>query len=193
MGDLERALRDNDRAIELNLELALLYINRGTTYRKLGELGKATADYKKVIALDQKTGARAYLCLGFIHHDRLDHQQTLECFDSAVRLSSGFEDDFIQSKSKDLFADAASGLEAPWVEIVRETLEAEIEDPDAPVSPSDYYYCGVRALYWNDKAGAFFYFKRAQELGFEDVEKVNRHLNNLETRLYGRRRKRTGS
>ena len=41
MGELEKALRDIDKAIELNPEDARAYSNRGGLHREIGELERA--------------------------------------------------------------------------------------------------------------------------------------------------------
>jgi tetratricopeptide (TPR) repeat protein len=60
-GDAAQALRDCDKAIALNPNLALGYANRGAAYEKKGDLAKAIADYKAALAVktdieDELTG-----------------------------------------------------------------------------------------------------------------------------------------
>ncbi len=50
-GDAVQALRDCDKAIALNPNLALGYANRGAVYEKKGDLAKAIADYKAALAV----------------------------------------------------------------------------------------------------------------------------------------------
>ncbi len=50
-GDAAQALRDCDKAIALNPNLALGYANRGAAYEKKGDLAKAIADYKAALAV----------------------------------------------------------------------------------------------------------------------------------------------
>jgi tetratricopeptide (TPR) repeat protein len=50
-GDAALGLRDCDKAIALNPNLALGYANRGAAHEKLGDLAKAIADYKAALAV----------------------------------------------------------------------------------------------------------------------------------------------
>jgi tetratricopeptide (TPR) repeat protein len=46
-GDLEKALADYDKAIELYPKFAFAYYSRGKVYEALGQVDMAVADYKK--------------------------------------------------------------------------------------------------------------------------------------------------
>jgi tetratricopeptide (TPR) repeat protein len=51
-GDIERAIQDYTRALELDPQYALAYYDRGTAYQQRRELGLAIADYSWAVALD---------------------------------------------------------------------------------------------------------------------------------------------
>ena len=51
-GDIERAIQDYTRALELDPQYALAYYDRGTAYQQRRELGLAIADYSRAVALD---------------------------------------------------------------------------------------------------------------------------------------------
>lgn len=53
-GKHEEALTYLDEAIRLDPALALAYVNRGMSYRKLGRMDEALADYNKAIELDAR-------------------------------------------------------------------------------------------------------------------------------------------
>jgi len=57
-GDLDRALADYTKAIELDPKDAYAYYNRGLHYRAKGDLDHAIADYRKAIELDPKDALR---------------------------------------------------------------------------------------------------------------------------------------
>ena len=50
-GDLDKALADYDKAIELNPNLELAYLARGVTYVDINEMTKAIKDFKKCLKL----------------------------------------------------------------------------------------------------------------------------------------------
>lgn len=50
-GDLDGAIADYNRAIQLNPQDADTYVNRGIAYEKKGEMKKAAADYGRVLEL----------------------------------------------------------------------------------------------------------------------------------------------
>jgi tetratricopeptide (TPR) repeat protein len=51
-GELERALKDHNKAIEILPTLGQAYINRGNVYHHMRRYEEALADYKKAIALE---------------------------------------------------------------------------------------------------------------------------------------------
>jgi tetratricopeptide (TPR) repeat protein len=54
LGDHQKAIKDFDKAIELNPKDADAYSNRGFTYGKLGDSGKAIRDLKTAARLGHK-------------------------------------------------------------------------------------------------------------------------------------------
>ena len=58
-------------------------------------------------------------------------------------------------------------------------IEGAMEDSAIPKSASDYYWCGVKARYLNDRVHAIGYFERARELGYEDDSDLDEHLETL--------------
>src|SRR5258705_124712 len=59
-GDLDGALADYDKAIELNPKDALAYYNRGNVKDKTGDVDGALADYGKAIKLKPKDALAYY-------------------------------------------------------------------------------------------------------------------------------------
>jgi regulator of sirC expression with transglutaminase-like and TPR domain len=51
MGELDRTIRDLDRAIQLNPDFADAYFHRGITYADKGEKEKAIEDLQKALEL----------------------------------------------------------------------------------------------------------------------------------------------
>ena len=118
------------------------------------------------------TDAKAYINRGYAYYKKGDFEQAIEDYDSAVRLCSNYETDFVYSKF------AHGGQEA--VEAALELLNSVISSPYE--SAADFYYAGLRALFRNDGISAQRAFKRVLELGYEDLTKLERHLENLGNR-----------
>jgi tetratricopeptide (TPR) repeat protein len=84
-GQLDQAIADYNRALELNPNLASVYNNRANYYAAQGDLLKAIADYE--IALDLNPGnTRAWINQGITLRDLGLYHQALENFDIALRL-----------------------------------------------------------------------------------------------------------
>ena len=114
--------------------------------------------------------ATNYINRGYAYYKKGNVAQAIEDYDSAVRLCSNYETDFIDSDF------AHGGVEK--VKVGLELLDSVIGSPYE--SAADFYYIGVRALFVNDKFNARLAFKIALELEYEDLTKVEKHLENLE-------------
>ena len=63
------------------------------------------------------------------------------------------------------------------VEAAIELLNSKVNTP--PGSADDFYYVGVQALLFNERNIARDYFEKTEELGYDECEKVEQHLENL--------------
>ena len=83
-GELDRAIKDFDRAIELNPEFAEAYNNRGVAYGIKWEVDKAIADFNKTIALNPAfvdaycNRGNAYLLKGEIDKAIEDYNRSIK-------------------------------------------------------------------------------------------------------------------
>ena len=116
--------------------------------------------------------ATNYINRGYAYYKKGNSEQAIQDYDSAVRLCPNYETDFIDS-------DFAHGGQKE-VEVGIELLNSVIDSP--PKSAANFYYAGVCALLWNDKSTAQRAFKMALGLGYQNLTKVKRHLENLEHR-----------
>jgi len=80
LGQHERALRDFDRALELDPTLAPAYSNRGNRYGALGQHERALRDYDRALELDP-TYATAYSNRGTRYGALGQHERRNECPD----------------------------------------------------------------------------------------------------------------
>ena len=118
------------------------------------------------------TDAKVYINRGYAYNKKGNSTRVIEDYDSAVRLCSNYETDFINSRSEH------RGQEE--IKAGLELLDSMIGSPRE--SAADFYYTGVKALFNNDQLSARRGFKIALELGYEDRAKVKRHLENLNNR-----------
>ena len=109
---------------------------------------------------------------GYAYYKKGNSEQAIEDYDSAVRLCSNYETDFIDSNF------AHGGREA--VEAALELLNSVISSPYE--SAADFYYAGVRLLLFNNRHRAQMAFEMALNLDYKDRAKVERHLENLKNR-----------
>ncbi len=132
---------------------------------------KPIYELDKAILLNPEN-ATNYINRGDAYYKKGNSDQAIADYDSAVRHCSNYGTNFIDS---DL---AHRGQEA--VEAAIELLNSMIASP--PESTADFYYTGVKLLLINDIRSAKMAFEMALKLGYEDLTKVKKHLENLENR-----------
>jgi tetratricopeptide (TPR) repeat protein len=85
VGDYQQAIKDFDRAIELDPKLAGAYWGRGKTYHEVGDYQQAIKDYDRAIALNPKLRG-AYWSRGKTYQELGNQQQAKEDFKTAGKL-----------------------------------------------------------------------------------------------------------
>ena len=85
IGDYQEAIKDFDRAIELDPKLAGAYWGRGKTYHELGDYQEAIKDFDRAIELDPKLGG-AYWSRGKTYQKFGNQQQADEDLKTAAKL-----------------------------------------------------------------------------------------------------------
>jgi len=85
-GDLERALADLTRALQLNPKLATAYNNRGVIHSQRGELARAIADFSAALRLDPQV-AEVYHNRGLAYATQGAYPQAIEDFTRALALN----------------------------------------------------------------------------------------------------------
>lgn len=158
------------------------YNNRGIYYSKKGKYNLAISDlteilriYNERVELTPESNpdfATIYLNLGSINQANGDYDRAIGNYDNVVRLCPNYATDFIESKF------AHGGQDA--VETAIELLEGRINSH--PRNPGDFYYTGVLALFSNDGTSAQRAFQIALRHEYDDKEKLDRHLANLNNR-----------
>jgi len=71
---LDKAIDDQNMALEIDASLARVYINRANAYYRAGRHEEALADYDKAVALSQANFAPAYYNRAIVHR-KLGHQE----------------------------------------------------------------------------------------------------------------------
>ena len=81
----ETSIDSFTKAIEIDPELKLAILSRGSAYFKLDRLEEARIDFNRVIELDPDN-ARAFHLRGLVHDKIDDHQAALSDFSKAIDL-----------------------------------------------------------------------------------------------------------
>ena len=87
--DLQGALADYTKAINLNKQLLFAYIHRGNVCYELGYLDHAKTDYSRAIELDA-TNTLAYCNRANIHTQQQNYDQALQDYEHAFALDPKF-------------------------------------------------------------------------------------------------------
>ena len=85
-GQLEKAIQDFDKAIELNPSFAELYSNRGSTHSSRGKYHLAIRDYSQALQLNP-TFAEACYNRGLVYWHQGEYDLALRDFEKAVQMA----------------------------------------------------------------------------------------------------------
>jgi len=88
-GDLDLALSDYNKAIQINPNYAEAYNNRGFTYQSKGDLDLALSDYNKAIQINPNL-AEAYNNRGVTYQDKGNLNQALSDYNKALQIDSNY-------------------------------------------------------------------------------------------------------
>ena len=107
-GRHDKAVEEFSKVIEMMPSSPVLYKDRGTAYRKLGEYELAVKDFEKAIELD-KQFAPAYAGLGLLHAlapepPFRNPAQAQRLVDKAVALTKGNSSDMLQIQAEVQYA-----------------------------------------------------------------------------------------
>ena len=90
-GELDRALKDFNKAVELSPNFAEAHNNRGNVYRNIGDLSKAFEDYNTAIQL-KLDFTEAYNNRGIAYGIKGQVDRAIEDFNKAIELNPAFAD-----------------------------------------------------------------------------------------------------
>ncbi len=93
-GDLDGALQDFDKAIELGFRYSSIYYKRGIIKSKQKNLNSAIEDYNKAIELNPQDVAYTYYARGFAKDLQGDLLGAIQDFDKAKRLNPTIESNY---------------------------------------------------------------------------------------------------
>ena len=88
-GNLDRALADFDRAIQLSPNYATAYFNRGVAWDAKGDLDHALTDYDRAIQINPKYAA-AYNNRGNVWDVKGNLEKALTDYDKAIQIDSNY-------------------------------------------------------------------------------------------------------
>ncbi|GBU25510.1 hypothetical protein R83H12_02153 [Fibrobacteria bacterium R8-3-H12] len=87
------AIEYYEKAIKLDPNFVLVYINRGNAHLEKGEYGKAITDYNKAIQLDkyfEDVKATTFCDLGTAHYHNGNYSESIDAYDKAINLDSNY-------------------------------------------------------------------------------------------------------
>jgi tetratricopeptide (TPR) repeat protein len=90
-GDLDGAIADFTKVIELKPDFMAVYINRGIAKQAKRDLDGAIADFTKAIEL-QPDNVAAYVCRGSAKHAKGDFDSAIEDYTKAIELKPDLSD-----------------------------------------------------------------------------------------------------
>lgn len=169
MDHYDSAIADYNVAIRLDPENASYYSLRGMTYAEKGDYDKTIADYNKAINLDPEH-AMLYLNFGDAYCEMENYELAIEQYDNAVRLCPNYAENFVDRKFRH------GGKES--VNRAVTLLESTAANPSIPRGNAAYFLA-LAALFRNNPYLARERFERARELGFENLDRISEHLENL--------------
>ena len=88
-GELDRALADFNRALEINPRDAFTYINRGNVYNATGDLNQAIADFSRALQINPRY-AEAYNGRGASYGMKGDLERSIADFTRALEINPKF-------------------------------------------------------------------------------------------------------
>ena len=84
-GEIDRAIENFTKAIELNPDLAIAYSNRGVAYGEKGDIDRAIADFTEAIEL-QPDFADAYYNRGIAYHEKREYDRAIVDYTMTIGL-----------------------------------------------------------------------------------------------------------
>ena len=87
--EIDRAIKDYNKAIKLNPDYALAYYNRGSAYQSKDEIDRAIKDYNKAIKLNPNY-ASAYNNRGNAYQDKGEIDQAFKDYNKAIKLNPDY-------------------------------------------------------------------------------------------------------
>jgi len=89
-GNLDAAIDDLSRAIEIQPQLVPAYSNRGNAYVSKEDYGRAIADYRQAIQRSATCLPCAYYGLGIAYWHQGEYDVAIQCYDDAIEVDPGF-------------------------------------------------------------------------------------------------------
>jgi len=93
LNQLDRAIEDYKKAIELNQKFADSYNNRGAAYCELNQHARAIEDFNKAIAMNRNF-AMAYNNRGLAYHRLNRHKKAIKDFNRAIELNPNYAESY---------------------------------------------------------------------------------------------------
>ncbi|MDD5687721.1 MAG: tetratricopeptide repeat protein [Elusimicrobia bacterium] len=166
--DLDIAIEEYDKAIELDPKYIEAYIMRGFAYFEKDLYDKAIENYTKVIEINPKN-AESYRMRGLVYERKKLYVDAIKDFSKLIKLNPKFA--IAYSIRGDAYSEQSLYEEA--IEDYTRAIEL-----NSPSSGSNYFFRGVAYYKKGDKEKAIKDFKKASDfLGEENVRQDLKSFN----------------
>jgi tetratricopeptide (TPR) repeat protein len=152
-GDLDQAISDYNKAIEINPNLADAYSNRGAVYQDKGNLDQALSDCNKAIKINPNY-AEAYNNRGNIYQSKGNLDQALSDCNKAIKINPNCAEAYNNLGN----AYASKGNLDQAISDYNKAIEINPNDADA------YYNRGIVYQNKNDSNQAILNYNKAIEI-----------------------------
>ena len=88
LGEFSEAIKDFDKALDLDTKDVFSWTFRGETYRKMGQLDKALADFDKALHLNP-TYYYALINRGHVRRAQRDYEAAIADYNALIKASPG--------------------------------------------------------------------------------------------------------
>jgi tetratricopeptide (TPR) repeat protein len=132
--NFDEAIRDHNKALELDPTRSSFYFNRALAYHLKGELDRARSDYTATIQRDPNY-AFAYHNRGFIRHAEGDFDQAIADYTQAIKINPNYAQGFTSRGIAYLRKGAASKA----LDDLKNSLRLDDQQPSARTALGDAY------------------------------------------------------
>jgi tetratricopeptide (TPR) repeat protein len=181
-GDIDGAIANYEKAMEISPKLAEAFLYRGKARRAKGDLNGAIEDYETSIEIDPQLAnnngdiANAYYNRGFIHTNSLQLSEALSDFDRAISCKPRYTDAYLKRGEARLILGQLESASSDF------DMSLAL-DPRPYLASLAYAGRGFAKFLQGDEVAAAADFEKSIELNSEGKFFLELHLRLLEAQM----------